>query len=469
MPLCLLAMFTTGFVASATAADLSLADVARASLASNLDLLSRRQGLEADRQAIELARSELLPQLGVGARAQVLDDDRSESAGDSSTEESVLLAAELNQVLYDEPSWADLGIQKYIYEGKEHELQSFRLETVRDAATAFLDLDLARRILEIQQKNRALTLKNQSTSKSRIAAGWSSDREVLRWDVELASNDSGVRAAQVATLQSTFELNRVRNLPPEASVSIISATVEDYGFVYARDVVQRALADPETDQRIRDFLVRVGIRRSPDLAAIDASVSALERQLKSDTRAFWVPTFTMAAGLDHLAADTDNGENVGETDYYLQGVVTFPIFSGGAKVASYRQARDAVRSLRTARRAAAQSLDQSIRSSVARASGSFENIGYATRGLDAARRNFELVDASFKLGVASILDVLDAQAQLLTADLALSRAIYGFLIDVIDVQRDVNFYAFLEDPSEVEGIVSELERTLAVRSTTSTR
>ena len=462
MPIWLFLSLATTFAASTASGDLGLADVARASLDSNLDLLSRRQGLEAERQSIDIARSELLPSLGVGARGQILEDDRSDSERGNNTQESILLAAELNQVLYDESSWAGLGIQKFIYEGKGHELQSFQLSLVGEVATAFLDLDLARTVLAIEEKNRDLTLQNRSTSKSRIAAGWSSDRELLRWDVELASNDSDVRAAKVGALQSAFELNRVRNLPPEDPVEIATATIREYGFVYAREDVERALPDPQMDQRIREFMVRVGIRRSPDLAAIDSSISALDRQLKSDTRAFWVPTFTAAAGVDHLATDTDGDDgNVKETEYYVKGVVTFPLFSGGAKLANYRQARDALKSLRTSRRAAAQALDQAIRSSVARASGSFENIGYARRGLDAAKRNFDLVDASFKLGVASILDLLDAQAQLLGAELALSRATYAFLVDVISVQREINFYAFLEEPVDVDHMVTELERTLA--------
>lgn len=445
--------------------EVSLTDVARASLVSNLDLLSRRQSLEADRQSIDLVRSELLPQIGVGARAQILEDDRSDSARGNNTQESILLAAELNQVLYDEPAWAGLGIQKYIFEGQTQELESFRLGVIQEAANAFLALDLARKILAIQERNRELTRKNQETSRSRIAAGWSSNRELLRWDVALASNDTDVRAAQVRTLQSAFELNRVRNHPPEEAIEIASATVRDYGFVYGRQTVESAIADPAMDRRIRDFLVRVGIHRSPDLAAIDASISALDRQLKSNTRAFWVPTFTAAAGVDHLATDTQGGDNVKETEYYLKGVVTFPLVTGGAKVAGYRQARDALKSLRTARRATAQSLEQSIRASVAQASGSFESIAYAQRELNAAKENFDLVDASFTLGVASILDVLDAQAQLLTADLSLAQAINLFLVDIITVQRTVNFYSFLEQPSEVDGMIAELERTLAYKPT----
>mgnify|MGYP001824844806 FL=1 len=65
--------------------------------------------------------------------------------------------------------------------------------------------------------------------------------------------------------------------------------------------------------------------------------------------------------------------------------------------------------------------------------------------------------------------MLDAQAQLLTAELSLAQATNLFLVDIITVQRTVNFYAFLEQPSEVDGMLAELERTLAYKPTPTPR
>ena len=86
-----------------------------------------------------------------------------------------------------------------------------------------------------------------------------------------------MRAAQVLVLQNRFELNRVRNLPPEEGVSAQPSTIDEYGFVYAREAVVEAVATPESDRRMRDFLARVGLRRSPDLAALESSIAAAER------------------------------------------------------------------------------------------------------------------------------------------------------------------------------------------------
>ena len=94
---------------------------------------------------------------------------------------------------------------------------------------------------------------------------------------------------------------------------------------------------------------------------------------------------------------------------------------------------------------------------VAQASGAFQSMDFARRQADAARRNFELVDASYTLGMITILDLLDAQQQQLSADRALVDATYGFLLDIFALERVVNFYPFLEAPEEVEAVFHTLE------------
>jgi len=452
----------TAPVARAVDPELTLAEAARQAIAGNLDLVAQRQALAAAREDIALARSGLLPQVGIGARAELQGEDRSDAAGGDQTTKSALVAAGIDQVLYDEERWAGFAIQKHVYAGQVQQLESFQLGVVQDAALAFLEFDRAQQLLEIQQRNREVTRQNLETSRSRIAAGWSSDREVLRWESQLAGNDTAVRAAEVAVLQNRFALNRVRNLAPESTVVVRSATPAADGFVYARVSIADAVAAPEKDRRMRDFLVHTGLRRSPELAALDASIAAAERQLVASRRAFWVPSLNLTADVDRLTSST-SGDDFDATEWGVTGQLTFPLFQGGAKFAGLAQARETLASLRTARTATAQSLEQAIRAAFARASGSFASVSFAQRQTEAARRNFELVDASYELGVAAIIDLLDAQQQLLDAEVGEVDAVYGFLEDLVAAERAISFYAFLEPPGDVDALLAQLESELGTR------
>jgi outer membrane protein TolC len=288
---------------------------------------------------------------------------------------------------------------------------------------------------------------------------------VLRWESQLASNDTDVVQARTQVLVNRFELNRVRNQAAEIPITPLPASIEEYGFVYARKRIAEAIAEPEGDRQLRELLVRVGLARSPELIAIDAAIAAEERLLTANRRAFWVPSLSLDAGIDHLAArgPGGSGPDFSETEWVVGAGLTFPLLEGGAKFAELRQTRETLASLRIERRSTGQSIDQSIRSALAQASGSFESVGFAERQVAAARRNFELVEAAYTLGVASILDLLDAQSQLLTAELGLANATYGFLEDLIAAERELSFYAFLEAPAEVDALVDQLEQELGLQ------
>jgi outer membrane protein len=462
---CLAASLSDG----ATAADdseiakLGLADAVHQAIARNLNLAAQRRALLADEEEVALARSDLLPQIDVGARAQHLEDDRSDGGRGNSTKKSLTLRAELTQVLYDEDDWAGFGIQKHVYQGQRAQLDSFELGIVRDAAITFLELDRSGALLDVRGQNRALTASNMETSRARIAAGWSSQREVLRWESQLASNDTSIAEAATQVLVSRFALNRARNLPAETPIAPLPAQIEQYGFIYARERIVEAISRPEGDRRLRDLLVRVGLPRSPALVAIDAAIAAAERTLTSDQRAFWVPSVSVGATVNHLAADdksSGQSSNLNETEWSVGALLTFPLLQGGAKFASLRQSRESLSSLRITRRATAETVEQSIRAAFAVASGTFAEHRFALRQQAAAARNYELVKESYVLGVASILALLDGQSQLLRADQAVTNARYDFLEAVIDAEEQMALYPFLEPKSEIVLLIDKIEAEL---------
>ena len=327
------------------------------------------------------------------------------------------------------------------------------------AANTFLELERARAILDIQERNRELTARNLATTKARIAAGWSSEREVLRWESQLAMNDTDIVRAHTQVLVNRFELNRVRNQPTEAPIAPLPVRIEEYGFVYARERIAEAISEPEGDHRLRDLLVRVGLDRSPELAALDAALGAEERLMTSNQRSFWVPSVSVGAGVNHLAAH-GSGPSFNETEWMVGAGLAFPLFEGGAKFAELRQTRESLSSLRIQRRATAQSLDQRIRAAFADASGAYAAIGFARSQEAAARRGYELANESYVLGVASILSLLDAQSQLLDANEAVANARYDFFEALIEAEEQMALYPFLEPRLEMTELLDRVEREL---------
>ncbi len=444
---------------AAVDAELSLPEAVRQALDSNLDLASERRSLAADREDIAIARSKLLPQIGVGARVQHLNDDRADDHRGATSQDSAAIKAGINQVLYDEGAWAGYDIQKHVYAAQERQFEGFRLGVILDAASAFLAADQALAVLDVQERNRELTRRNLEISQQRVHAGWSGEREVLRWQSQLAANARTVSSARATALVSRFELNRVRSRPPEEAVSLEEVSAAEYGFVYARKAIQTAIADPAGDERLRNALVRVGLERSPTLEALDEAIAAGERRLTASRRAFWVPSLSFDADIDHLASRS-SGSDVEDTEWTVGASLAFPLVQGGAKFAVHRQTREALAGLRLDRRSEAQALEEAIRTAFAQASSSYAELGFAREQLSTARRYFDITNESYKAGVATVLDLLDGQSQLLNAQLSVTSALYGFLGDLISAERQLAFFPFLEPEAEVEELLDRIEGQL---------
>jgi outer membrane protein TolC len=264
-------------------------------------------------------------------------------------------------------------------------------------------------------------------------------------------------------LTSQFELNRVRNRPREDVVIPAPSSIDEHGFVYTSEVIAKAVALPDADRRLRDSLVRFGLDRSPTLRAIDAAIEAEERVLTASKREFWVPTVSVSANVDHVLDSNASSTPFSETEWGARALLTYPVFVGGAKIASLRSAREAVSSLRLARRAETITLDDGIRTAFAQASGAYQTVGFAREQERAAQKNYEYVYDAFVLGVADYLQLLDAQNQNLVAQLASANALYDFLDALIAAEQQIAFFPFLEARAEVDTFIDGLEDTLQAR------
>ena len=71
-------------------------------------------------------------------------------------------------------------------------------------------------------------------------------------------------------------------LRDETSTETLPAGVAEHGFLYARDPIAHAIAVPVGDRGLRDFVVALGLERSPVLAAINESIAAEKRKLTAN-------------------------------------------------------------------------------------------------------------------------------------------------------------------------------------------
>ena len=443
--------------AHAQCGELTFLEVVEEVLASNQALAAARNTLDAQEKEVAIARAAMLPQVtGVGQGLISSGATFSASAG-VIPEKTTQAAGLLKQTLYNQASIDALGAQKHLFASQQNDYQNIRAQTIAGAGVSYVNVLLAEALLAVQRQNVALTKESVEITKSQEQAGAVLYRDVLRWQSQLYADQQGVVSQKSNVLKSRFTLNQTRNRPAEEVCILQDLSVERDGFVFSSPVVFEVVGNDAKAAVMRDYLVDLGIERSPQIQSLDAQIRSQERTSKS-ARRWAIPSLdAQVAGAVFLKTG-GGGSDVqtsGDTFWQAQGILNWNILDGGAYISTMNLEKAMLYALESERTDAATALEETIRGTVAVAIASFENIALATLQSETATKNYELVNEAYLEGEATFLELLDSQQQLLNAEKAATQALYGFLSDLLTVEQSINYFPFME--SDADSRIRELE------------
>ncbi len=418
-------------------------------LRANLDLLAADQVVAAGEYRIKESRSPLLPQLGIGANYQMIDENSAIASQGLQPERTSNAVASFSQVLYSEKAWTTFSVEKYGQVSREQAREELRLDILLAASTAYLNILRARAIEEIQKDNLKLTRANLEQAQVRVQVGSAGPEEVYRWESSIASNRQSVLKAESETINARQALNRILNRPLREKVTLV-----EEGEVDPFDMIgdQRLFFVLENDQRLdlyRDFLVQEGMRLSPELRRLDADITAQKRLKSAAKRNFWVPTVALVGDYQYRLNKSGAGSTLPGADndtVWSAGVfASLPMFTGGGRYATLKRTTTEIDRLKLTRASFAVNIEEQvlIASNLVRAS--WPGIRLSKDAAEAAEKNLQLVSDSYERGVLSIIDLLDAQNLVLVSNQSAANAIFDFLSDLMTVQRASGQFVFLEE------------------------
>jgi len=449
----------------------NLATVMQEAIAKNLDLAAERKNILAGQENVHLARSQLLPQIHVSGLGLLIDDDRAAASFGSQTERSFSGAASARQLIFSERAWANLSIQKDIQKAREYELQQLTLDIIQEAAAGYLNVLRAKTFETVQKENLRRTRSNFELAKVRKAIGYSGPSEVFRWESEIANDRREVIEAIAQRNLAEIALNRVLHRPAEEPFRTEEADLNDPVLGANREGLLDYFDDPTSFDAFREFMSQEGLVQSPEILALDAAISAKQRELRSARNSFWAPTVALQAEVTHLFNRGGAGTSgislppslpisfpqADDTNWSIGLNFSYPIFEGGARFAERTRASEELHDLQLTRESIQERIEQQVRSALHVAGASRAGIQLSRDAATAANKNLDLVTDGYSRGAWDILDLLDAQNVALNADLAAASAIYDFLKDLIGVERAIGGFYFFMPPKEQDAWFERLE------------
>jgi outer membrane protein len=268
-----------------------------------------------------------------------------------------------------------------------------------DTVTAFMDTVRDEAVLKLNEQNVTLLKKQLEASKARFEVGEITRTDVAQSEAALARGEAQLIAAQASLKASRLAYEHVVGEAPSTLVA---------------PVIPPLMPDTE------ETALGIGKQLNPDLVAARANEHATGYGIDFAVGQL-LPTIGVQASYDRLGGQsTSPGATTDQT--IIAGVVTWPLYQGGAEWANIRQAKELNSQARLTvldvERAVSQGVSNSWESLRAAKSSTVAN----SSQVKAEQLAFEGVQQELEVGSRTTLDVLNEQQTLLNAQVALVRS-----------------------------------------------
>ena len=295
----------------------------------------------------------------------------------------------------------------------QYDLQTAQTDFLLNVGVTFYDVLKARKAVDIANANLGRLTQYHHSVETRFKVGELTKTALLRAEGEL----SGARADQLRAVNSLqlarAALIRVAGLEPDFQLK--EKKQPSSGMCEWTSLRQSAMND------------------RTDLKSYDMQTRMAEQQVQYTRGAFW-PSVGLFAIYNRADQDpmttTFNDENI-----YGGVSLTFPFFEGGLRTAEYREAKAKERQARLAYDDLKKSVDIELKASCLELETLQGSLQFLQDQQTFARDNYNAVMKQFENGLATSLDVMDANTLLLTADRDLSRASYNYEIAYLRVKQ----------------------------------
>lgn len=314
--------------------------------------------------------------------------------------------ASVRQTLWSFSLGKAIRAARYAEHLGDENLHAARQDTALRAVFAYNAYLLAREQVAVAEKVVRQKERQLEMAKNRRAAGVATDLEVLRFEVDLANaRTTLLRLAGAADL-ARGDLNAVMVAPTDAAIEPTDALEFEELAADQQQVVREAVAG------------------RPEVKAIAWSEKIYDEAIgiyKADMQ----PRLDLSGAYGWSVRET---ENFGEPNYKkwnLAVTLKVPVFDGwrtAGKVAQARADRDRVGQDRVALETL---IDLEAKQAVDRLRVAASVFHATELNVAQARKALEMTEANYRLGAATSLDVLDAQAALTQAEFSRVEALHA--------------------------------------------
>ncbi len=434
-----------------TTRTLNLKSVIAEGIQNNLGYQIETKQTQISAKDLSLAKSNYLPQLGVESTGFFLDENTVNSSFGTRGSFNWTAGASFSQLILSEPALANIAIQKLLFESQQQAQKQSELDVILEVAQRYFNYLQVLSVAELQNNNIKAVNQNLKIASDKEKVGYSGASDVYRWQTELdlAKTDLYNTTAQLKSVG--YQLNESLNRPID-EIFAIEGTENINQFIAQLDQIFVALIeDQATLNQLADFMVSEALKNLPEIQQIQLAIAAQERLLKSNRRAFYLPTVAFGANYEYPISIVNPGAPLPipglEIDinptWNAAFNVSIPLFAGGSRKFQKEKTAVGLYQLHDQQKDVNNLLELQVRANMELVNASYNNIRLTKSAAEAAQKNIGIVRDLYQSGQVNVITLVDAQNALLGAQINATNAAYQFMIDYFSLQRSIGNYTFL--------------------------
>ncbi|WP_299156133.1 TolC family protein [uncultured Tenacibaculum sp.] len=430
----------------------NLLSVMKQVLGNNLSLKANKKNIDLSQQNVETAKSNYLPKVTATASGTYIDP---KIASNANPEFSTSGNITLQQTIFSPAASANITIQKNLKKAEEENYNAQELTTVFNASNAYFNALILKTNAQIRMRNLDLTKKNLQIAKENFDAGQSDKSDVLRFRSELAQNTQVMVQAINQLEQGFIGLNQLLNNPLEMRIEIDDAKLnegiyKDYNYTQ----LTALLDNPTTREPFISFLIEEAKKNAPELKSLDYNLKATERNIKLSGSNRFIPTVALQGQYNHTFGRNGIGSTLPAGAAFINGNynaglnLSIPIFNQNQNNINKQTAIIQKDQIEINRQNSELNIAANVRNSVLNLVNEISNIELSKVSEQTAKESLELTQSSYQEGAVNFVQLIDAQNNYLNAQLSKANAVYNFLINAVQLERNIGYYFLLHSQTE---------------------
>jgi outer membrane protein len=276
------------------------------------------------------------------------------------------------------------------------------------AATAYLDTVRDTENLRLHQSDVDVLVRQRNATKAQLDAGAATKTDLQEVEVRIAGAQSDLALAQSQLAQSRDAFERIIGRPAE--------TLED-------------APNPPRLPGTQEQALAIALKLNPRIQSAEAQDKAAKYGVDSAVGAL-LPHASIVAEYDYNQGSFTDGFGLRshESGYSLLGQLSIPIYQGGSEDARVREAKEARSQTRLGMMDADQATRQALKDSWAAFHSALAAVGFNQSRVGAAGLALDGVIQQQHQGERSILDILNAEQEKLSGQLALAGARHDMVV-----------------------------------------